>query len=242
MTRQRLHGSEILPGLVVRTPRPDRHELPAHRTGPQAEATRAVIVAVDLSITSTGITWLDEDGRIGAHTVKTVPLPDPMRCGWGPSIRRTRVAVALKRVLRPGCLLVREERLSTLNVKGNSALDIAALHATIEDVAQMRDVPIASVNVGRVKIYGSGTGRADKDQQVAAAARELGDVVQLFNDDEADSVWALAIGSHIAGLPLVRITKRRLEVVGQCIPGWPDDSTWHKSKMPAGLQTRRATT
>jgi hypothetical protein len=209
------------------------HSVDLPRTG-----ARNLIVAADLSLTSAGVAWLDEDGYIGVTTQLARAVPDPMRSGWGPSIRRTRIALAVKRRLSPGCLLAKEDRLATLQVKGNSALDIAALHATVEDVAQMRDVPIVNVNVGRVKIYGSNTGKATKDQQVEAARRELGPYVQVNNDDEADVLFVLAIACHVAGLPIIRLNRRRIEVAHQCGPGWPDDTLWRKEAMPAGLKTR----
>ena len=212
------------------------------RPGRAAIATDALIVAVDASLTSTGIAWLDRSGHIGVMTQRERPVQDPMRSGWGPSIRRTRITNAIRRRLTPGCLLAKEDRLNTLHVKGNAALDLAALHASIEDIAQLRDVPIANVNVGRVKIYGSGHGKADKAAQIAAAVRELGDVVEIYNDDEADVVFVLAIACHVAGLPIVRLNKRRLEVVGQCRAGWPDDGLWRKEEMPTRLVSRLRST
>lgn len=193
-----------------------------------------VIVAVDLSYTSTGIAWLDPDGFVGVTSVQTGRVIDPRRFGTGMAVRRAIIGHQLLARCGPQTLVVREDRLSTLAVAGNAALDIAALHGSVEDACEARGLALASVNVGRVKIYGANSGRADKAMMVEHARREFAGLLTVSNDDEADALWTLAVAAHVHGLPMVRVRKRRVEVVEQCRAGWPVVTP----SMPAGLRTR----
>lgn len=194
----------------------------------------AVLIAVDLSYTSTGIAWLTRDGYVGVTTCTTAPAADALRVGTGLAARRAEIVRRVFAGAAADTLIVREDRLSTLAVSGNVALDIAALHASVEDRCWTLKLPLASVNVGRVKIYGANSGRADKAMMVQAARRDFAGLVHVANDDEADALWVLAIAAHVHGLPLVRRTKRRAEVVAAVTPGWPV----YTPPMPAGLKTR----
>lgn len=201
--------------------------------------TRNAIVALDLSYTATGVACLTTDGRITLRTVHTTPVPDPPRSGWSPALRRIRIRNAVRPLLTPGCLLAKEQRIDSLRVAGNAALDLAALHATIEDDACSRDVPIVNVNVGHVKIYGSNTGRADKALQLDNARRELSRYTDVYSDDEADALWVLLLIAHAAGQPIVRVRPRRLEMVNIYRPALPDESLWHRAVLPDAVTTTR---
>lgn len=197
-----------------------------------------VITAVDLSYTSTGIAWLDRDGFVGVTSVQTRRVIDPYRHGTPMAPRRAAILRHIIARCGPQTLVVREDRLSTLKVAGNAALDLAALHATVEDWCDAAGLALASVNVGRVKIYGANTGAADKAMMVDAARREFAGLLTVSNDDEADALWTLAVAAHVHGLPMVRVRKRRVEVVEQCRAGWPVVTP----VMPAGLRTRLRST
>lgn len=232
-------GQLPLPG--VRSA-PGRRAVAALRANADLRATRVardpVITAVDLSYTSAGIAWLEADGHVGVTTVATHRVIDAYRCGTGMAARRAVIVQVLMARCGPGTLVVREDRLSTLHVAGSSALDLAALHGSVEDACEARGLSLASVNVGRVKIYGANSGRADKAMMVQAARREFDGLITIANDDEADALWTLAVAAHLHGLPMVRMRKRRAEVVEQCRPGWPVFAP----VMPGGLRTRLRST
>jgi hypothetical protein len=191
-----------------------RNPLPDRRPG----LTSYTLVALDLSYTCTGVAWLTSTGYVGLTSLQTDPIPDPRR--WGTSLALRRRSIV--RRLRP-------------YIEGSSLLDLAALHGSVEDLADELARPVASVNVGRVKVYGANTGRADKQQMTDAARREMGGLVMVTNPDEADALWVLAIMCHVYGRPLVRNSRRRAEVVGQVKPGWPVADV----AMPEQIRTRR---
>jgi hypothetical protein len=238
-------GQSALPGVLdrPRQPPPRRRSYPI---GPTGTPVNPVLTALDLSYTSSGVAWLEATGHVGVRSIRTTGVdftdPDgPAGLGLRWPARRQAIVGALFEHVGPSTLLVREGRIESLSVKGASLLDLAALHASVEDECWRRGVPLATVNLQRVKIYAAGTGRADKDAMVEAAQREFAGLVAVANDDEADALWVLAIAAHIAGLPMVRVNARRLTVVAQCRAGGPY-GTWPSLQqgavMPARIMSR----
>lgn len=229
---RRVAGQQSLPGVLAR-PRPVHH----YPTAPilREPLDPPVITTLDLAYSSTGVAWLDTLGYVGVATVATSPVPeDSRRYGLELAERRAVIVPRLRGFIAPTTLVVREARIDNLDVPGNSALDLAALHASVEDMCQALRVPLASVNLQRLKVYGANSGRANKDMMVEAARREFAGLVTVVNDDEADALWLLALAAELHGLPMARRAKRRAEVVQQCRAGWPV----FEPVMPSRILTR----
>lgn len=163
----------------------------------------AAIVALDLSMRSTGLAAIGPrpDSGIILRTIRT-DNPGHDFNGWTAPLRHRQIAAAIAPLVGPDTLIVKEERLPSLDVSGNSALDIAGLHAVIEYVLCSMRVPIAQVNLMILKAYAV-KGSASKADMLEAAERCLTPPSpKPFNDDEADALWLLAMACHKYGRPL----------------------------------------
>lgn len=190
------------------------------------------IAGLDLSLKCTGVVVLGTHtaaGRLVKLTSVRTRKPDHNLNGWEVPRRHRRILVALAELIPPGSVVVKEGRIESLDVAGNSALDLAGLHAVVDYFLLGRGCPIVSVNLVHVKIYATGSGRAEKDDMVLAAGAELAHLSQVFNDNEADAFWLAAMGwHHYQGGPITKhaVNTRRTSVL--------DKVVWHNPTTAVG--------
>jgi Holliday junction resolvasome RuvABC endonuclease subunit len=181
-------------------------------------ARNPIVVGLDLSYTGTGIArW--SGGRLSVRTVRT-ERPDHDHNGWSWPRRQLQIVQAIVRQLGQvgdQVLVCKEDRLPSMDVAGNSALDLAGLHAVVDYVLASRQVPIAKVNLMHLKQYATGKGNATKDDMVAAAERTF--PILVANDNEADALWLLAMALHKYGAPLTQVPVARAVKIDRTT--WP---------------------
>lgn len=158
-------------------------------------------MGLDLSLSASGLSkWYN--GAVRVYTIRTAPPPHNHN-GWGAAYRHRLIARELVRHIEPGAtVLVKEARLDSVDVPGNSMLDMAAVHGVVDYVMAAQGVPIANVNLVYPKQYATGNHRASKEDMVAAARLRLGTLVECFNHNEADALWLLAMAMQHYGAPL----------------------------------------
>lgn len=176
------------------------------------------IVGLDLSLSATGLAWRGYNGEVQVTTVRTSRQEHP--AGWGPALRYRRIVVEVLRHVRHDTLVVKEQRLENLDTPSNSMLDLAGLHAVVEYALAAAFVPFVDVNLQVLKAYAV-KGHASKDEMVAAARDQLcgrpvvwrpsptaeplySQLPHVFNDNEADALWLLAMACQKYGRPLHR--------------------------------------
>lgn len=159
------------------------------------------VLGLDLSLSATGLAkW--HNGAVRVYTIRTAPPPHNHN-GWAQAYRHRLIARELVRHIEPGATVVaKEARLDSIDVPGNSMLDMAAVHAVVDYVLAAQGVPIAHVNLVYPKGYATGNARASKEDMVAAARMRLGAHVECFNHNEADALWLLAMAMQHYGAPL----------------------------------------
>jgi Holliday junction resolvasome RuvABC endonuclease subunit len=147
------------------------------------------IIGVDASFGRTGVAvW--RDGKVAldsAGTSSQESLPS----------RRRQIRSLIFRWAGPDPTLIVIEATYLHKVKGNSPLMLAGLHASIQDAAWRRNLPVVTPTPAQVKQFATGSGGASKGQMMDAAKLHLG--ITTSNDDEADALWLMAMGVYHYG-------------------------------------------
>lgn len=159
----------------------------------------ADLVALDLSLSGTGVA-MRRGPLVALSTIRTTN-PGHNFNGWSMAARHRTIVSRIIRYVGPATLVVKEERLPSMDVQSTSAYDLAGLHAVVEYVLASFRVPVVSVNLMLLKAYAC-KGNATKDDMLAAAAAHLSKYGKCFNDNEADALWLLAMASHKYGRPM----------------------------------------
>lgn len=155
------------------------------------------VVGLDLSLTSTGVATAERTWRLKPKAVRQdAPLP----------ARFTR-----HRYLRGAILdILAEARPELVVVEGPSFASMGGheherggLWWAVLDLVDQADIEIAVATPTMIKKYATGKGNADKDIVLSAANRRF----PWFDggNDEADALWACAMGYERIGHPLLEL-------------------------------------
>lgn len=151
-----------------------------------------LLIALDLSLSSTGIAWTTDD----AVEVTTIKPPTKTRGG-------ERLSVIMDRLARRGLFdagLVIVEELPTYSGHGNTSTKLAELHGVIKyELHQRGCPPPVMVPTQLLKIAATGLGNVKKTPCVVAARDRLG--YQGYDEDEVDALWLLQLAAHHVGHP-----------------------------------------
>ena len=164
-----------------------------------------MIVGLDLSLTSTGVATADRTWRIKPKAVRQdAPLPDRF-------VRH--------RVIRSTILdLLAEVRPELVVVEGPShgsqhghEHERGGLWWAVLDLVDQADISILVATPNMIKKYATGKGNADKDIVLSAANRRF----PWFEggNDEADALWACAMGYEVRGQPLVGLPRAHTDAL-----------------------------
>lgn len=168
-----------------------------------------VVVGVDLSLVSTGF----------ASSGYTEPLRPKKMTGYE-RLRWIRDNIA-GRVLSIGPNLVVVEGPSLGSI-GRGQHERAGLWWMVTEQITSMGYPLAVAPPSNIKKYATGKGggpEAGKDYVLAAAVRRF----PWFQggNDEADALWACAMGYHHLGRPIVEMPKSHYVALDKC--DWPEE-------------------
>ena len=155
------------------------------------------VLGLDLSLTSTGAATEDRTWRIKPKPVRQdAPLP----------MRFTRHRVIRSQILD----ILAEVRPELVVVEGPShgsqhghEHERGGLWWAVLDLVDLADIEIAVATPNMIKKYATGKGNADKDIVLSAANRRF----PWFEggNDEADALWACAMGYERIGQPILEL-------------------------------------
>jgi crossover junction endodeoxyribonuclease RuvC len=169
-------------------------------------------VGLDTSLTGTGVAhaWFEGFRPHAATWLLSSPAP-PTAVAAEVAVRADRLvdlaALIVARVVACEPELVCVERPAYSSTSGSTTdraglwwLVLARLHRGLH-------VPIVDVVNNHLKMYAVGSGRASKDQVLAATVRRYGALVPVLADNnEADALQLAALGAHrLAGHPLIEL-------------------------------------
>lgn len=148
----------------------------------------ATVLALDLSLTSTGFALPGESGTLRPPT------------GLGKGVRRLHWLQTQAMRLAQGVQLVVIEGAAYGGARGTSRLHAAGqLSGVILLGLHLARVPVVELPPASLKRLATGRGNAPKEQVLAAAIRRLG--YPGHSDDEADALWLLQAAGQVYGLP-----------------------------------------
>ena len=165
-----------------------------------------IVVGLDLSLTSTGIAWLDLDDRNhGCATIHTEPdHADPMH-GARLEIIKNSVWYAI----RDADHVVVED----LPNGAKGVAYTARVHAIVGWMLARDRIPYTLVPPATLKMFALGKGVGTKTEMTLAASRRLG--YEGHSDDESDALWLAHLGAHLLGHPAVDLPRSEERRVGK---------------------------
>lgn len=160
------------------------------------------VVGLDLSLTSTGIAWVDE-GRVGVSRLQPkIRGYDRLR-----KIRETALGAA------SGADVVAVEG-PAFGAQGDAYHQLAGLWWYVTEALHGTGVPLVVVNPSTVKTFATGKGNAGKDLVLAAAVRRFPDV-PIDGNDQADAAWIAALVAHHYGTSVVTVPDINLRALAK---------------------------
>jgi Holliday junction resolvasome RuvABC endonuclease subunit len=161
----------------------------------------SLVIAMDLSSTSTGLCW-DDDTDEGTTLT------------WAPKGNLLTRARVMRDNARDGLRfnpdLVVIEAIATRHTQ--TAIAIAYVHALVLD-AIADHVPVLAVSPAALKKWATGKGNADKTAMLLAAKREGWQDPLGATDDQADAWWLWTLGHATEGTWKVPETAYRRAVL-----------------------------
>lgn len=195
------------------------------------QVTDLLIIAADLSITSTGLAaGVFADGQmvqVGVRTVGTEPrnrrgdpIPMPARhevvvgAVFGPLDARRGV----------DRLVVKEKRLAAAAGRqpgsAETAQDLAGLHAVLEYGLWRRGVPHVDVPGPTLKKFATGRHQAAKEDVRVAAAKRLEHLAECTDNNQSDALWLLVMAAGMYGLDVKVVLPVVQQAAGDKL-AWP---------------------
>lgn len=162
------------------------------------------VLALDLSLTSSGYCYRDYQSDRVTGTLKAGDRRGPERMSW---LRDEVMALEYE----SNAELVAIEGFS-FGSKGRAVVDIGGLGWVVRTSLWDAGVPFVEVAPSLVKKYACGSGAANKDM-VRDAARDRFDLPAGVSSDECDAIWLWALVSDACGTPTVTVPKGHREAV-----------------------------
>lgn len=186
------------------------------------------LVAIDLALRATGISWTCDHHREQKPGTRTV-WADRLTGHQRTHHILTDIAAAV--TCKPH--LVAIESVYASSGKGGTPLRLAELHGVVTHWLWTRKVPYVYVEPQQIKIYATGNGNATKTDVTAAVIADYGHLMHVGGEHEADATALLGLASHAYGTPLTSVTaQRRTRAVGSV--QWPDLATETGPVVPHG--------
>lgn len=180
----------------------EKHPLPVPAVPTAAGARTLRILALDLSVTATGICL--HDGH--TETITTNPKDGDRRL----------VTIA-DRVMRAVLSGVDVALIEGPVVRSSAAVVIGMVHGAVRELLIRHDVPYAVVPPATLKAYATGKGNADKTAMAIAALKRTGR--EFADDNQVDAFWLRAAALDWYGQPEFDLPKVQRERLAKVV--WP---------------------
>lgn len=156
------------------------------------------VLALDLSAEATGIAYSD-----GSTDTFLALRPAGKKRTYADDMRRLdHLEERIVRVLDGGADLVVIEDYAA-GIRSSAAHRLAEIGGAVRLACWRRRLPVALVNVMHLKIYATGSGRADKSEMRMALYKRAG--LDIGDDNQVDAWWLRHMGLHWLGHPQVKL-------------------------------------
>lgn len=157
------------------------------------ESVRPELVALDLSLTATGVAYVEVDDQVVLSTLRSDCTGVDRLCAL--------VDGVLDLVDGEVGLAVIEDLVHS--ARGASAGPLGMLHGAVRLALHREHIPLAFVPPASVKKYATGRGNATKPDMRMALYQRAG--LDLRDDNQVDAWWLAAMAADAAGVPLVEV-------------------------------------
>lgn len=155
----------------------------------------ARVVGLDLSITSTGVTWRDG----ATETIATRSADGDWRlCFIRDQLTTALAPDELPPQTKRTDLVVIEE---IPPVRAHAIAKSGMVHGVVRDLLIRLGIPYALVPPSSLKKYATGRGNANKTQMAVAAQKRFG--LEFDDDNQCDAFWLRAMGLDALGFELI---------------------------------------
>lgn len=170
-----------------------------------------LVVAFDLSLTSTGIAVVEADGtaKVRRHMPKTKGYQ---------RIRGIRDACLIAVGQLPAVADVLAVEGPAFGAQGDAYHQLAGLWWHVTEALDSTGIPLVVVPPASIKTYATGKGNATKDLVLAAAVRRFPEV-DVNDNNEADALWAAALVRRQYGDPIDAVPAVNLRALDKV--AWP---------------------
>lgn len=159
------------------------------------------VVAVDFSLTSTGLACIDADGPRVERVQSKAPAVDGHLLAVR-SARMRRIAGTVHDHCAGADLVVIEG--PSYDSGTGKAHDRSGAWWMIVGRLTGAGVPVVEIPPSTMKVYALGTGRGDKDLVLATTIHRYGHLCRVLGNDQADALQLAAMGwHHLTGSPLI---------------------------------------
>jgi hypothetical protein len=169
------------------------------------------VVALDLSLTSTGVADRNGTRRICPKSTGAARLAEVRD-----AVLSTCHDGAARHLMR-GCIGICGNHPDLVVIEGysygsgNSAHQVGELGGVVRLALHEAGIRYEVVPPASLKLYACGVGNAGKDDVLLAAVRRLG--YEGKSKDEADAYWLYALAMHALGEPIVEVPKAHLRAL-----------------------------
>lgn len=184
---------------------------------PEPVIDRRHVLALDLSLTATGVCWVQPgDTEPDPFTIRTSPK-DHMGARLACVVSRLLDLVGCHQGLAdPGCHVILEDLPTHARAAGKTGM----VHGAVRLALWQESVPVLTVPPATLKTWATGKGNAGKPEMLAEAIKRLG--FAGHDDNEVDALWLWTLGAHVVGDPVVDLPKTHTRALDKLdTNGWP---------------------
>lgn len=171
-----------------------------------------ITIGLDLSLTHSAVTILDNGKVLDTKVIKSKP------CGDLPIDEITRLVDIVNSIFAMinNVLVSKDPKLVVIEnfafmAKGNSLTKLAGLSYLVRVELLEQGVPFIMVAPTSLKKFLTGSGKGDKDQIMMSIYKNYG--FEAKDNNEADSFGLAICGLAVLGLPVNKLTVPQVEVV-----------------------------
>lgn len=174
----------------------------------QKKESKATIVGLDLSLTSTGIVVLSGNEIIAQKVVRSSPVgPLPV----DEAKRLHDISEEVLKSVPDDADLVAIEGIAFMVSKTTALVQLAAINFLIRIGLWKRGIKFIIVSPPTLKKFITGKGVAQKDEIILSIYKQYGHTI--LNNNEADAFSLAAIGAAVYGCPILALGIAQNEVV-----------------------------
>lgn len=182
-------------------------------------------VALDLSLSATGVAWTHNhygEPRIGCRTVHTARTRHGVTDIDHQRLHTILTDISAAVLCKPHLVVI--EWLPSFDGKGDTSLRLAELHGVVKHWLYSKKLRYLDVRPPELKIWATGNGNANKTAVKESVIATYGGLCHIGDDNAADALALLSMACRVYRRPLAPVTNQK-QIRGLVGVQWPDLAT-----------------